>query len=145
MAAVSAPIEILLVEDNPADVRLTIEALKDAKIRNHLHVAMDGVEAMALLRGTGDRRIPLPDLILLDINLSKKDGGEVLDEIKRDDHLRHIPVVILTTAQAKLDIMRSYHLRANAFITKPVDVDQFFRVIKSIEQFWLEVVTLSRP
>lgn len=145
MAAASAPIEILLVEDNPADVRLTLGALKDAKVRNHLHVAMDGVEAMALLKGTGERRIPLPDLILLDINLPKKDGGEVLDEIKQDDRLRHIPVVILTTSQSKLDIMRSYHLRANAFITKPVDVDQFFRVIKSIEQFWLEVVTLSRP
>lgn len=145
MAAVSAPIEILLVEQNPADVRLTLEALKDAKVRNHLHVATDGVEAMELLRGTGERRIPLPDLILLDINLPKKDGVEVLDQIKRDDRLRHIPVVILTTSQAKMDIMRSYHLRANAFITKPVDVDQFFKVIKRIEQFWLEVVTLSRP
>ena len=126
-------------------MRLTLEALKGAKVRNHLHVAMDGVEAMALLTGTGERRIPLPDLILLDTNLPRKDGREVLDEIKQDDRLRHIPVVILTTSQARMDVMRSYHLRANAFITKPVDVDQFFRVIKRIEQFWLEVVTLSRP
>jgi chemotaxis family two-component system response regulator Rcp1 len=145
MTAESAAIEILLVEDSLAEVRLTIEALKDAKVRNHLHVAMDGVEAMALLTGTGERRIPLPDLILLDINLPRKDGREVLDEIKQDDRLRHIPVVILTTSQARMDVMRSYHLRANAFITKPVDVDQFFKVIKRIEQFWLEVVTLSRP
>lgn len=145
MTAVSAPIEILLVEQNPADVRLTLEALKDAKVRNHLHVATDGVEAMALLRGTGERRIPLPDLILLDINLPKTDGREVLDDIRQDARLRDIPVVILTTSLAKMDIMRSYHLRANAFITKPVDGDQFFKVIKRIEQFWLEVVTLSRP
>lgn len=145
MAAVSASIEILLVDDNPADVRLTLEALKDAKVRNHLHVATDGVEAMALLKGTGERRIPLPDLILLDINLRTNDGRDVLDEIKQDDRLRHIPLVILTTPQGKMDIMRSYHLRASAFITKPVDADQFFKVIKRIEPFWLEVVTLSRP
>ena len=145
MTAESAAIEILLVEDSLDDVRLTIEAFKDAKVRNRLHVAMDGVEAMALLTGTGERRIPLPDLILLDIDLPRKDGRDVLDEIKLDDRLRHIPVVILTTSQAKMDVMRSYQLRANAFITKPVDVDQFFRVIKRIEPFWLEVVTLSRP
>jgi len=145
MTAESAAIEILLVDDSLADVRLTLEVLKGAKVRNHLHVAMDAEEAMALLTGAGERKIPLPDLILLDIDLPRRDGRELLDEIKQDDRLRHIPVVILTTSQAKMDVMRSYQLRANAFITKPVDVDQFFRVIKRIEPFWLEVVTLSRP
>jgi CheY-like chemotaxis protein len=144
MPVASPPIEILLVEDNPADVRLTVEALKDARVRNRLHVARDGVEAMDMLRaknGAGLR----PDLILLDLNLPRKDGREVLDEIKQDEALRHIPVVILTTSQAELDIMQSYRLRANAFVTKPVDLDQFFRVVRSMEQFWLEAVKLARP
>ena len=141
-----APIEILLVEDNLPDVRLTLEALKDAKVRNNLHVTHDGVEAMAFLRNEGQfKDAPRPDLILLDLNLPRKDGREVLDEIKKDERLEHIPVVILTTSQAEQDILRSYHLRANAFITKPVDLDQFFRVIKSIEEFWLEIVRLGRP
>jgi chemotaxis family two-component system response regulator Rcp1 len=138
------PIEILLVEDNPGDVRLTKEALKDAKVRNTLHVAMDGVEALAFLRKQGKyAAVPRPDLILLDLNLPKKNGREVLEDIKNDDALRHIPVVILTTSQAERDIAESYRLHANAYVTKPVDLEQFLTVVKSIEQFWLEIVKLS--
>lgn len=138
------PIEILLVEDNPGDVRLTREALKDAKVRNTLHVAMDGVEAIAFLRKQGKyAAVPRPDLILLDLNLPKKNGREVLEEIKHDDALRHIPIVILTTSQAERDIAESYRLHANAYVTKPVDLEQFLTVVKSIEQFWLEIVKLS--
>ncbi len=140
----AVPIEILLVEDNPGDVRLTKEALKDAKVRNTLHVAMDGVEALAFLRHQGKyAAVPRPDLILLDLNLPKKNGREVLEEIKQDDGLRHIPVVILTTSQAERDIAESYRLHANAYVTKPVDLEQFLTVVKSIEQFWLEIVKLS--
>ncbi len=139
------PIEILLVEDNPGDARLTREALRDAKVRNNLHVALDGVEAMAFLRRQGKyASVPTPDLILLDLNLPKKDGREVLDEIKNDDGLKHIPVVILTTSQAEKDIAESYRLRANAYVTKPVDLEQFLKVVGSIEHFWLEIVKLSR-
>jgi len=145
MPTACAPIEILLVEDNPADVRLTIEALKDAKIRNNLHVARDGVEAMRFLREERDGTTPRPDVILLDLNLPKKHGREVLQEIKHDNALRHIPVVVLTTSQAEQDVLRCYDLGANAFITKPVDVDQFFKVVKLFEEFWLEVAKLSRP
>jgi len=142
----AVPIEILLIEDNPGDVRLTREALKDAKVRNNLHVAMDGVEALAFLRKHGKYvAVPRPDLILLDLNLPKKNGREVLEEIKNDDALRHIPVVILTTSQAEQDILESYRLRANAFVTKPVDLEQFLKVVASIEQFWLEIVKLSHP
>ena len=141
-----APIEILLVEDNLPDVRLTIEALREAKVRNNLHVAHDGVEAMSFLRNEGAfEKVPRPDLILLDLNLPKKDGREVLDEIKRDERLQHIPVVILTTSQAEQDILRTYKLNANAFVTKPMDLDQFLKVIKTIEEFWLEIVRLARP
>lgn len=141
-----APIEILLVEDNIPDIRLTLEAFKEARVRNNLHVAHDGVEAMAFLRNEGAfQAAPRPDLILLDLNLPRKDGREVLDEIKRDAAFEHIPVVILTTSQAEQDILRSYHLRANAFITKPVDLEQFFKVIRTIEEFWLEIVRLGRP
>jgi chemotaxis family two-component system response regulator Rcp1 len=141
-----APIEILLVEDNLPDIRLTLEAFKDAKVRNNLHVAHDGVEAMAILRKEGAFTGALrPDLILLDLNLPRMDGREVLAAIKRDPALEHIPVVILTTSQAEQDILHSYHLRANAFITKPVDLDQFFKVIRTIDAFWLEVVRLGRP
>ncbi len=144
-SALTAPIDILLVEDNPADVRLTIEALKDSRVHNRLHVARDGVEAIEILRkGVGEPPHP-PDLILLDLNLPRKDGREVLDEVKKDPVLKHIPVVVLTTSQAELDILRGYRLGANAFITKPVDVDQFFSVVRSIEQFWLEVVRLAHP
>ena len=140
------PIEILLVEDNPGDIRLTKEALKDARVGNNLHVTMDGVEALAFLRKQGKHAsAPRPDLILLDLNLPKKNGREVLEEIKAEDALRHIPVVILTTSQAEQDVVESYRLRANAYVTKPVDLDQFLRVVSSIEQFWLEIVKLSRP
>ena len=139
-------IEILLVEDNPGDARLTREALRDAKVRNNLHVVLDGVEALAFLRRQGKHAaVPKPDLILLDLNLPKKDGREVLEEIKQDDQLRHIPIVILTTSQAEKDIIESYRLRANAFVTKPVDLEQFLKVVQSIEHFWLEIVKLSRP
>jgi CheY-like chemotaxis protein len=137
------PIEILLVEDNPGDVRLTIEALRDAKVHNRVSVAKDGVEAMAFLRREGQygdaRR---PDLILLDLNLPRKDGREVLAEIKVDTGLKHIPVVILTTSRAEQDILKSYDLHANCYVTKPVDLDQFITVVRSIENFWLTVVAL---
>lgn len=133
------PIEILLVEDNPGDVRLTEEALKDGKVLNNLYVACDGVEAMELLNG-GFR----PDIILLDLNLPKKDGMEVLAEIKNDTNLKRIPVVILTSSQAEEDILSSYDLHANSYITKPVDLDQFVRVVQSIENFWLSIVKLPR-
>jgi two-component system, chemotaxis family, response regulator Rcp1 len=139
------PIEILLVEDNPGDVRLTIEALKEAKVRNHLSVAKDGVEALAFLRREGSYTdVARPDLILLDLNLPRKDGREVLAEIKADASLRAIPVVILTTSRAEQDVLRSYELHANCYITKPVDLDQFITVVKSIESFWLTIVTLPR-
>lgn len=137
------PVEILLVEDNPGDVRLTREALRDAKVRNNLHVASDGVEALQFLRRQGNfEQVPQPDLILLDLNLPKKGGREVLEEIKQDKGLKHIPVVILTTSQAEQDILESYRLRANAYVTKPVDLEQFLRVVRTIEEFWLEIVKL---
>ena len=140
------PIEILLVEDNPGDVRLTIEALRDSKVRNNLHVAVDGVDALAFLRHEGRyAEAPRPDLILLDLNLPKKDGREVLAEIKADAILRTIPVVILTTSRAEQDVLRSYELQANCYISKPVDLDQFITVVKSIEDFWLTIVTLPKP
>jgi len=137
------PINILLVEDNPADVRLTREALSEAKVLNALHVAADGVAALAFLRREGRHAdSPRPDLILLDLNLPKKDGREVLAEIKMDDELKLIPVVVLTTSSAEEDVVRTYNLHANAYVTKPVDFKQFLRVIRAIEQFWLAVVTL---
>jgi len=143
---VTVPIQVLLVEDNPGDVRLTQEALRDAKVRNNLHVVADGVDAMAFLRQEGRYEgVPRPDLVLLDLNLPKKGGLEVLDEIKIDPDLQHIPVVILTTSQAEQDIVQSYRRRANAYVTKPVDLEQFLKVVGSIEQFWLEIVKLSRP
>src|SRR5438094_9043392 len=149
MDAGGVPIEILLVEDNPGDARLTKEALRDAKVRNNLHVVLDGVEALAFLRRQGKHAaVPKPDLILLDLNLPKKDGREVLEEIKQDDQLRHIPVVILTTSQAERDIAESYRLRASAFVKKPVDLEQFLKVVQSIEHFWLDIVSrsgISRP
>ncbi len=141
--AKSKPIEILLVEDNPGDVRLTVEALKEAKVGNNLHVAEDGVEAMAFLRREGKyAEVPRPDLILLDLNLPKKDGREVLAEVKADAALKRIPVVVMTTSKAEEDILRSYDLHANCYITKPVDLDQFMAVVKSIEDFWLTIVKL---
>jgi CheY-like chemotaxis protein len=140
----SIPIEILLVEDNPGDARLTREALRDARVRNNLHVALDGVEALAFLQHEGKyAAVPSPDLILLDLNLPKKDGREVLEAIKKDAALQHIPVVILTTSQAEKDVIESYRLRANAYVTKPVDLERFLEVVQSIEHFWLEIVKLS--
>lgn len=137
------PIEILLVEDNPGDVRLTQEALKEAKVRNNLHVVADGVQAMEFLRRQGlYPGVPHPDVILLDLNLPRKDGREVLAEIKADPHLRRIPVVVVTTSEAERDILRAYDLHANAYVAKPVDLDQFLNVVRSIEGFWLEIVTL---
>jgi len=136
-------IEILLIEDNPGDVRLTMEAFKEGKVRNALHVAKDGVEALAFLnRGSEYADAPRPDLILLDLNLPKKDGRQVLAEIKADEDLRRIPVVILTTSSAEEDILKTYDLHANCYITKPVDLDQFIKVVRSIEEFWLTIVKL---
>ena len=137
------PIEILMVEDNLGDVRLTQEALSEGKVRNHLHVVADGVEAMAFLRREGQYgHAPQPDLILLDLNLPKKSGPEVLAEIKADPELRRIPVVILTVSKAEEDVLKSYNLHANCYITKPVNLDQFLGVVQSIEDFWLTVVML---
>ena len=137
------PIEILLVEDNPGDVRLTREALKEGKVLNHLSVAQDGIEAMSFLRHEGKYANEIhPDIILLDLNLPKKDGREVLAEIKQDPNLRRIPVVILTTSKAEEDIIKTYDLHANCFITKPVDLDQFITVVQSIEEFWFTIVKL---
>jgi len=136
-------IEILLVEDNPGDIRLTREALRDGKIYNNLYVVRDGVEAMAFLRKTDKyTHAPRPDLILLDLNLPRKDGHEVLAEVKTDENLRRIPVVILTTSQAEEDIIKTYDLHVNCYITKPVDLDQFVKIVKSIEDFWLTIVKL---
>ncbi|MFQ6132216.1 MAG: response regulator [Armatimonadota bacterium] len=137
------PIEILLVEDNPGDVRLTQEGLKQGKICNHLSVVADGEEALAFLRREGEYAdAARPDLILLDLNMPRKDGREVLAEVKADEALRHIPVVVLTTSDAEKDILRSYDLHANCYITKPVDLDQFLEVVKAIDDFWLSVVKL---
>ena len=137
------PVEILLVEDNPGDVRLTIEALKESKILNRLHLAEDGLEALEFLRKEGKfEGSPSPDLILLDLNLPKKDGREVLEEIKKEDSLKRIPVVILTTSSADADIMKTYELHANCYITKPVDIEQFIKVVKTVGDFWFSIVKL---
>jgi chemotaxis family two-component system response regulator Rcp1 len=141
----SGAIEVLLVEDSPGDVRLTREALKDAKVHISLHVATDGIEAMAYLERTGTHiNAPRPDLILLDLNLPRKDGREVLKEIKESPSLRIIPVVILTTSSSEADVLQSYHLHANCYISKPVDLDGFLKVVQSIDNFWLSVVKLPR-
>jgi CheY-like chemotaxis protein len=140
------PVEILLVEDNPGDVRLTQEALKEGKVYNNLHWAKDGVEALSFLMREGEHaNAPRPDIILLDLNLPKKDGREVLEVIKRHDRLKHIPVVVLTTSKAEEDVLRSYELHANCYVTKPVDLDKFIVVVQSIDRFWLTVVTLPPP
>jgi chemotaxis family two-component system response regulator Rcp1 len=137
------PVEILLVEDNPGDYRLTQEALKEGKVYNNLYWARDGVEALEFLKQVGKfADAPRPDIILLDLNLPKKDGRQVLEEIKRDSSLRAIPVVILTTSKAEEDVLRSYDLHANCYVTKPVDLDKFIVVVQSIDRFWLTVVTL---
>ena len=138
-----SPVEILLVEDNPGDVRLTREALKEGKVYSNLHWAKDGVEALEFLRHEGRfADVPRPDIILLDLNLPKKDGREVLSEIKNDEDLKRIPVVILTTSKAEEDVLRSYQLHANCYVTKPVDLEKFIVVVQSIDRFWLTVVTL---
>jgi CheY-like chemotaxis protein len=137
------PIEILLVEDSPSDAEFTIEALKEAKVRNHLSLVEDGVQAMNFLRRQGSYAgAPRPDLIMLDLNLPRKDGREVLAELKADNNLQTIPVVVLTTSRAEQDVLRAYQLHANCYITKPVDFQQFLNVVRSIESFWLFVVTL---
>jgi CheY-like chemotaxis protein len=137
------PVEILLVEDNLGDARLTREALKEGKVYNNLHWVKDGVEALEFLNRTGRHKsAPRPDIILLDLNLPKKDGREVLQVIKGDDRLMQIPVVVLTTSSAEEDVFRSYKLHANCYVTKPVDLDKFLQVVKSIDSFWLTVVTL---
>jgi len=137
------PVEILLVEDNPGDVRLTLEAMKENKVYINMHVVEDGERAMAFLRQQGQYAdVPRPDLILLDLNLPKKDGRQVLAEIKSDPGLKRIPVVILTTSAAEEDIFRTYDLHANCYVTKPVDLDQFIKVVRSIEEFWLSIVKL---
>jgi CheY-like chemotaxis protein len=139
----ASPVEILLVEDNPGDVRLTKEALKEGKVYSNLHWAKDGVEALEFLRRQGKfAAAPRPDIILLDLNLPKKDGREVLSEIKNDENLKRIPVVILTTSKAEEDVLRSYQLHANCYVTKPVDLEKFIGVVESIDKFWLTVVTL---
>ena len=137
------PLEILLVEDSPSDTELTVEALKEAKVRNHLSVVEDGVEALEFLRRQGPfAQAPRPDLIMLDLNLPRKDGREVLAEIKADPKLRTIPVVVLTTSRAEQDVLRAYELHANCYVTKPVGFEQFLEVVRSIENFWLVLVSL---
>ena len=145
MGMICEAVEILLVEDNPGDVRLTQEVLNDGKVRNNMSVVKDGVDAISFLQQTGEYAgVPRPDIILLDLNLPKKDGREVLADIKADPDLKNIPVVVLTTSSAEQDIFKSYDLHANCYITKPVDLDQFIRVIRSIEDFWLTIVKLPR-
>lgn len=137
------PIEILLVEDNPGDVRLTQEALRESRILNNLHFAKDGVEALAFLNREGALQgAPKPDLILLDLNLPRKDGRELLAEIKQSSTLKRIPVVVLTTSEAEQDILKTYDLHANCYITKPVDLDKFVTIVKGLEEFWLSIVKL---
>jgi len=141
--AEARPIEILLVEDSPSDAEFTVEALKEAKVRNHLSLVEDGVQAMEFLRRQGQyTKAPRPDLIMLDLNLPRKDGREVLAELKADANLKMIPVVVLTTSRAEEDVLRAYQLHANCYITKPVDFQQFLSVVRAIESFWLFVVTL---
>lgn len=136
-------IHILLVEDNPGDIRLTKEVLKEGKIRNTLSVVMDGEEAILFLKRQGKYKdVKLPDIILLDLNLPKKDGRQVLSEIKTDPELMLIPVIVLTTSSAEKDILNMYAIHANCYITKPVDFDQFINVVRSIENFWLNIVKL---
>jgi chemotaxis family two-component system response regulator Rcp1 len=139
----SKVVDILLVEDNEGDARLAKEAMRDSKIRNTLHHVSDGEEAMAFLRKEGKyAKAPRPDLILLDLNLPKKDGRQVLAEIKEDDEIKRIPVVILTVSSAEEDILKTYNLHANCYITKPIDLSQFMKVVRSVEDFWLTIVKL---
>lgn len=137
------PIEILLIEDNPGDIRLTVEAFKEIKLLNNLYVVEDGIEAIAYLKNEGKyKKQPRPDLILLDLNLPKKDGREVLGEIKKDNDLKRIPVIILTISQADEDIITTYNLHANCYVNKPINMEQFVKVVKSIGDFWFSIVKL---
>ena len=148
METIIRPIEILLVEDNEGDARLAREALKDSKVTNIIHHVHDGIEAMDFLHHQGKYKDAVrPDLILLDLNLPRKDGREVLAEIKNDDNLKMIPVVILTISSNEQDILKTYNLHVNCFITKPIDFEQFIKVVRSIEDFWLTIVrlTLNNP
>jgi CheY-like chemotaxis protein len=139
-------IEILLVEDNPGDVRLTLEAFKESKVKTHLSVVGDGIEAMAFLRREGKYvNAPRPDLVLLDLNVPRKDGRAVLAEIKEEENLKSIPVVVLTTSQTESDILTTYRYHANCYITKPTDFELFIKVVKSIENFWFTTVELPPP
>jgi chemotaxis family two-component system response regulator Rcp1 len=139
----SKVVDILLVEDNEGDARLALEAMRDSKIRNKMHHVTDGEEAMAFLRKEGKyANVPRPDLVLLDLNLPKKDGRQVLAEIKNDDELKRIPVVILTVSSAEEDILKTYNLHANCYITNPIDLSQFMKVVRSVEDFWLTIVKL---
>jgi CheY-like chemotaxis protein len=141
----STPIEVLLVEDDPGDVLLIREAFADNKVSNRLHVVSDGVEAMEFMRRKGAHAdAPRPDLVLLDLNLPRKDGREVLADVKADEDLRMIPVVVLTTSQAEEDVLRSYDLHANAYVSKPVDFERFIGVVRQIDQFFVSVVKLPR-
>jgi len=137
------PVEILLIEDNPGDIRLTIESFKESKIANKLNIAEDGIEALNYLRKKGKfKDEPLPDIIILDLNLPKKSGREVLAEIKEDKILKHIPVVVFTTSKAEMDILKSYELHANCYISKPLNIKQFIKIVKAIEYFWFSIVKL---
>ena len=143
---VGRPVEFLLVEDNPGDVRLTQEALKDSKVRNNLSVLGDGMSALAFLRREAPHEhAPRPDIILLDLNLPKMDGRELLSHIKADPKLKRIPVVVITSSEAEQDSLRTYDLHVNCYVTKPVDLDQFIKVVQSIETFWLTIVQLPLP
>ena len=140
---VGIPVEILLVEDNPGDVRLAREGLSECKIRNNLHVVDDGVKAMAFLRRRDEyAKAPRPDIVLLDLNLPRKDGREVLREVKEDESLRTIPVVVLTTSKSEEDVLRSYQLNANCYVAKPVDFHQFEKIVRAIREFWFSIVIL---
>jgi chemotaxis family two-component system response regulator Rcp1 len=144
-AKIIKPVDILLVEDNPGDVRLTREALKESKVSNKLYVVKDGAEAMEYLDKKGTyRKAVRPDLILLDLNLPKKNGKEVLSEVKGDPDLKSIPVVVLTTSSDEVDILKSYNLHANCYITKPIDIKQFHKVVKAIDNFWFTIVKLPQ-
>ncbi len=143
---VGRPVEFLLVEDNPGDVRLTQEALKDSKVRNNLNILGDGISALSFLRRESPyENAPRPDIILLDLNLPRMDGRELLSHIKADPKLKRIPVVVITSSEAEQDILRTYDLHVNCYVTKPVDLDQFIKVVQSIETFWLTIVQLPLP
>jgi chemotaxis family two-component system response regulator Rcp1 len=143
MHAFSRPIEVLLVDDSAADVRLTQEAFKEWHVSNHLNVVMDGTAALDFLHHQGSyKNAPRPDFVLLDLNLPGKNGSEVLEAIKSDPNLRRIPVMVLSTSYADTDLLRAYDLHANCYIAKPIDLDSFFNVVRSIEQFWFNVVSL---